>query len=411
MLITIDNERKTANEIYKLAEKLLLPDMINCGRNEVGLGFPPLVAEKVVECINLDLEKKQTFLLINDITLNMYNKLVESGVDKNNIYLTFIYFTKNEKNKLRYDDKKLYNIVREYLLSQYKETFSCVTFEEAKSMKFDYIINNPPFGKSGSMSAKITRGIMDNLNYNQLINLAPSSTYINGDKTIYKNISYISDKIPGLFDNALTDPCVAVIENKAVSNYATVRDFEVNTIFNPIFRKYFNENLKRDSVIEKHLCNKDASQVSQMVDSETSFITGIFVTHDGVHDLNNAESIGEKLWNIDLVNQPTNEIFKSTRGNNKSLTITIFKGSTREEQRIKKINFSNWFYSAQLANKPYKCGLATKLLHAMNTTTSRPYSIIIPNVDWSKPWTDEEILKDFGYTDDEIKSILCDNEL
>ena len=42
----------------------------------------------------------------------------------------------------------------------------------------------------------------------------------------------------------------------------------------------------------------------------------------------------------------------------------------------------------------------------MNTSTARPYSIMIPNVDWTHSWTDEEILKDYGYTDEEIKEIL-----
>lgn len=36
---------------------------------------------------------------------------------------------------------------------------------------------------------------------------------------------------------------------------------------------------------------------------------------------------------------------------------------------------------------------------------SESYSFL-PKVDWTKSWTDEEILKDYGYTDQEISEIL-----
>ena len=272
-------------------------------------------------------------------------------------------------------------------------------------MKFDYIISNPPYGKSGSLAAKITKNIIDNLDYKEFVNLSPSSTFTANDKTLYKHVKYVSPKFKNMFAGAVTDPCITIIDKNFDNKYDNVRDFEINNIFDSTFRKYFNENVKRDSVVEYHHA-KGSTQVSTKFNSNNSFITGVFVTVDGVHCLIDERSIGEKYWNIDLTDKNVDEVFKSTRGKEKSITITVFKGKTLEEQKIKKINFSKWFYSAELSGKNCKAGLATKLLKAMNTSASRPYSIMIPNVDWTRTWTDEEILKDYGYTDEEIKEIL-----
>ena len=46
-----------------------------------------------------------------------------------------------------------------------------------------------------------------------------------------------------------------------------------------------------------------------------------------------------------------------------------------------------------------------KLIKGLNKS-SGSIELAIPRVDWSHPWTDEEILKEYGYTEEEIKEIL-----
>ena len=46
----------------------------------------------------------------------------------------------------------------------------------------------------------------------------------------------------------------------------------------------------------------------------------------------------------------------------------------------------------------------------MNKSTQCTWSYIIPRVNWKRPWTDEEILKDYGYTDEEIEEVLHYND-
>ena len=64
-----------------------------------------------------------------------------------------------------------------------------------------------------------------------------------------------------------------------------------------------------------------------------------------------------------------------------------------------KKNFTNfWYCNGTL-------GLMHKLIKGLNKT-SGVVNLAIPRVDWSHPWTDEEILKEYGYTEEEIKEIL-----
>ena len=64
-----------------------------------------------------------------------------------------------------------------------------------------------------------------------------------------------------------------------------------------------------------------------------------------------------------------------------------------------KDNFTDFWY------RNGKDGLMHKLIKGLNKS-SGTIELAIPRVDWSHPWTDEEILKEYGYTEEEIKEIL-----
>ena len=44
----------------------------------------------------------------------------------------------------------------------------------------------------------------------------------------------------------------------------------------------------------------------------------------------------------------------------------------------------------------------------MNIDGTTSLGKCLPKVDWTKSWTVEEILKDYGYTDIEIENIMAD---
>ena len=49
-----------------------------------------------------------------------------------------------------------------------------------------------------------------------------------------------------------------------------------------------------------------------------------------------------------------------------------------------------------------------KLFTSMNIDSTAPLGKVIPKVDWSRPWTVEEILADYNYTEEEIKEVMND---
>ena len=65
-----------------------------------------------------------------------------------------------------------------------------------------------------------------------------------------------------------------------------------------------------------------------------------------------------------------------------------------------KLNFTNFIYS----------NLGFKFLSKLFTSINADSYVIVrkyyPKVDWTRSWTVEEILKDYGYTEDEIKKII-----
>lgn len=77
---------------------------------------------------------------------------------------------------------------------------------------------------------------------------------------------------------------------------------------------------------------------------------------------------------------------------------------------MKKNNFLKWWHSAELGGRYCKSGLSNILLRALNKPTSCPFDFIIPRIDWTREWTDEEILKDYGYSNEEIEEILHYND-
>ena len=50
----------------------------------------------------------------------------------------------------------------------------------------------------------------------------------------------------------------------------------------------------------------------------------------------------------------------------------------------------------------------SKIAAAVNVDSTVGINKILPKVDWTHPWTVEEILKDYGYTEDEIKEVMED---
>ena len=152
-MLTIQSNLKI-QDLETLSKTLVKPDIINFGLNKVGGGYTDKIADKVIAKLS-KLDKDKTIVIINDITLQMADKLLETGYK--NIYLAFGSFNKDGTVS---KDKTVYNIMKAVIENNIKEKLNAISLEEIFNMKIDGIIANPPYGADGN---KITETIKNKL--------------------------------------------------------------------------------------------------------------------------------------------------------------------------------------------------------------------------------------------------------
>lgn len=307
--------------------------------------------------------------------------------------------------------------------------------EECKGMKFNLIISNPPY----QVGNEITRNIIENIDFDEFINLMPLSKY-KKDK-LYRYVSskekstvwFAKDFQPESGDLIWTSPEICLLSKKPLITCKTFEDFEHKFIYRKELSKYWEEQSRREKTYVDHICICGQRKWSE-INSKTSFITGIYTPCNLVNSILNVKkefdsgytldqyfqndcwaSTGKTVknqgdprkqyvWNFLKPEKALNEVYvpvnTASNGKNIGEIITTFK--TEKE----KDNFVKWWYSAELNGNNPRSGLSSILLWGMNKSTSCPFSFIIPRVDWNRSWTDTEILADYGYSPEEIKDIL-----
>ncbi len=277
------------------------------------------------------------------------------------------------------------------------------------TINFDCIISNPPF----SIGNKVVKSVIDNVEFNNFINLMPISKY--KANKLYQHIlpeTIIHSTSTEAFNGAFTTPICAEL-TKDIQSDCLYEEFEVRVIFDQRLSKFWDEQLKRDPTYIKHknmVSYKDFKNIS----SKTSFSCGIYTPNvmlsNGPKTLKNKDGSFKTddrhyIWNFMKPIGGLDDYFEPTNnGANISQTVTIF--STEQEAD----NFKNWAHSGELTGKGRLQGLFSILLRAMNKPTACPFPYAIPRVDWKRPWTDEQILEDYGYTKEEIDTILHFND-
>lgn len=206
----------------------------------VGRGFPAVIAEKIVT--KLDPEKRDTakILVFNDLSLIMYNKLLDAGYAQENIYLCYQDWEKPETNMVH---KEIMNVYIESNFRDYETILrNYISLEEAirlsEKTKFDYIIANPPY----KLGNAVTRQVMESVAFDSYINLMPASTY--RKKELFKNVISV-ESVGDCFEDALVGASLilCVLKNdKETSVFNSFNQFEVEKM-NPRFRDYYLKNL------------------------------------------------------------------------------------------------------------------------------------------------------------------------
>ena len=385
-MLTIQSNLKI-QDLETLSKTLVKPDIINFGLNKVGGGYTDKIADKVIAKLS-KLDKDKTVVIINDITLQMADKLLEAGYK--NIYLAFGSFDKDGSVS---KDKTVYNIMKAVIENNIKEKLNAISLEEIFNMKIDGIIANPPYGAIG---ANIVYTIREKVDYECFVNLLPANDYKrNKTKDLFNYQSEMEPVNDGFDDAAVTTHLCLVSKNKA--NNMTLDEFERSQYIDPSLDKYFEENSKRN-----HYAIENDSFCSNCKKYSNEFTVIL-----GWRDVNHKAMPKSKdsttyKWNVDKsidADYVFNNHEKVTNG--KRTGRVSFAGITFNTT-TEKDNFVEFFYSESGRH------FMSKLWSSMNVDGGLFIEKWFPKVDWTRSWTVEEILKDYGYTEDEIKEVMED---
>ena len=379
-MLTIQSNLKI-QDLETLSKTLVKPDIINFGLSKVGGGYTDEIADKVIVKLS-KLDKDKTIVIINDITLQMTDKLLEAGYK--NIYLAFGSFNKDGTVS---KDKTVYNIMKAVIENNIKEKLNAISLEEIFSMKIDGIIANPPYGAIG---ANIAYTIREKVDYECFVNLLPANDYKrNKTKDLFNYQSEMEPVNDGFDDAAVTTHLCLVSKNKA--NNMTLDEFERSQYIDPSLDKYFEENSKRSHYAIDAMPTGGYSRKNAGIwPIETTFIIGM-------RDMNHkhlpySRTCTTYNWNVNNVG--TMESLPAMTNNTQLSVSNCIFNTAVEKQNFVRFVYDNFKFMS-------------KIFTALNCDGT-VHSIAFPKVDWTRPWTVEEILKDYGYTEDEIKTVMTD---
>lgn len=315
----------------------------------------------------------QSFLLIGQFDEQFVSQL--SGYNK--VYILY----DSEEQKISYIDAVEKNLYYFY------------NTDEVLKMckKFDYIIANPPY----AMGNELTKTVVENVEFGKYINLMPASKY--KGKELYRYVESI-EKVEDNFEDAYVGESLTIaIMSKTADTFKSFEELEMCK-FDEKFRKFYENNSKRKNninyqfIFKTSKVEKDVWDALLTVNPLTDFFIHQRAAKDGVHL---GENTIDKKWNL-LIDTSTNILGVSKYGDNgyKTQGGFIFFSTPSE-----KANFTDFWY------RDGKNGLMHKLIQGLNKSDGT-IELAIPRVDWSHSWTDEEILKEYGYTEEEIKEIL-----
>lgn len=320
----------------------------------------------------------ESVLVIDDAGLQVVRKLYDLGIKD----VTLTFYT--------YDIKDIFDNFVYIINNTFRDlNVKLVNFEEAIKMKFDLVISNPPYGKIG---AQITKKIIDEVDYKDFINLLPIIDYTKYKDTYkYVDVSEV-DACPGAFEDAAIIPSITKV-HKNLCNDLDAMTFRIMTYDNDHIKKYFINNITKDftyTFIERDL-NDDMSNVIFLPMRVTSG------NHKGKAGIGKTDKSSAYRINKNIMTS-ISELMRIKNTNALCGTRIVFD-TIRE-----KLNVSNFLYSEDGYN--FMSFLMTTM--ARDVFHSIEHISWFPKVDWTRSWTIEEILKEYNYTDEEIKEVMED---
>ena len=257
---------------------------------------------------------------------------------------------------------------------------------------FDLIIANPPYGKIG---ANITKKVIDNIDFDEYVNLLPANDYKRNDThDLYKYVDIDSMKPVnrGFKDAAVTTHMARI--TKKPHTYISWDEFQIENYTDDSLKKYFYAQRGRVDVFNDQYLPSREMMLTTPIEQSL-----IFTKRDVSNKhLPYSKKTNSYKWNVEqsvdgkFIIDNTAVDFHNTV----SLEMITF------DNKSKRDNFSKFIYSADGFR------FISKLFTAINCDSRFELTKVFPKVDWTREWTVEEILADYGYTEKEIKEVMDD---
>jgi hypothetical protein len=185
--------------------------------------------------------------------------------------------------------------------------------------------------------------------------------------------------------------------HKEKVNDLTIENFLISQYTDKQLVKYFKENINRTKSI---FISIDSGNHPERWSTTKTFIIGFRDCSAG--HMPYSKNCNTYKWNVeksitsDWIIENCNYYAKSGRGFRTPYIAYTFN------TKLEYDNFIMFFYS-QVGFK-----FISKIMTALNTLTNVDANIWLPKVDWTRSWTVEEILRDYGYTEEEITEVMAD---
>ena len=332
-------------------------------------GYPENICKEMTDMTDCDWQNAKIGVL-DDFGFQMIRYLINiKKVPLQNIYFLV---SENDETKVELMKKWYSNFVENEISSIYNI-----------NMSFDLIIANPPYGQNATLAKDIITSIL-NSGPKQTVLLMPLSGFKFFKKYDWlKEVTFLKENPFG--DATFTsDLTISLFEKNAnkIKNYE-----DLNKMNHPETFKWIEVNAKYPSPIEyweyktfssSHMTLEETKEYGKKFDRDRLFIQTSRNAYDNVHSRNGgAFDIEFNLKGADLtVSDQYLILFKS---------------------KIEKDNFCKWYYETAWSDKN---ALIRRLLKMISQTCGVRLIEMIPHVDWSRSWTDEEILKELGLPED-----------
>ena len=268
---------------------------------------------------------------------------------------------------------------------------------EGTNMSFDLIIANPPYGKSSSLSKKIVNTLLENKVAKEMVVLAPPKTFY------------------GVLDYSKELKCVSSYLNKTVM----FEDAAVETLYldHIVAEKQNKYREPSDFLLdEKHKVFRNAVIEYNKTHSNNAKLFG----GNGVQKYEKSKYLGFEdslLFEVPIYTpSPLNGVARQGESYGHNVLGKPIDWESREKgrgpgllyfaNRVEYNNFSSWWYSAKKRREGGLINFMFDILFILygGDPSLLKYVEVVPNVDWSRPWTDAEILKELGLPEDFLEN-------